>query len=71
MNLFQRLLLRRLCNEVPVDGGEGGGGATAQEPAPEKQDAPANGDTLRLQVQSLVRLMIRPILNQKVMTRSL
>ncbi|AMG65719.1 TPA: peptidase [Providencia stuartii] len=45
MNLFQRLLLRRLCNEVPVDGGEGGGGATAQEPAPEKQDAPANGDT--------------------------
>lgn len=45
MNLFQRLLFRRLCNEVSVDGGEGGGGAPAQEPAPAKQDAPANGDT--------------------------
>ncbi|MEY0065898.1 peptidase [Providencia hangzhouensis] len=44
MNLFQRLLFRRLCNEVSVDGGEGGGGAPAQEPAPAKQDAPANGD---------------------------
>lgn len=44
MNLFQRLLFRRLCNEVSVDGGEGGGGAAAQEPAPAKQDAPANGD---------------------------
>ncbi|WP_272568126.1 peptidase [Providencia sp. PROV255] len=44
MNLFQRLLFRRLCNEVPVDGGEGGGGAPAQEPVPAKQDAPANGD---------------------------
>lgn len=44
MNLFQRLLFRRLCNEVPVDGGEGAGGAPAQEPAPAKQDAPANGD---------------------------
>ncbi|MCG9940519.1 peptidase [Providencia rettgeri] len=45
MNLFQRLLFRRLCNEVSVDGGEGGGGASAQEPAPAKQDTPANGDT--------------------------
>ncbi|EPO8223899.1 peptidase [Providencia rettgeri] len=45
MNLFQRLLFRRLCNEVPVDGGEGGGGAPTQEPAPAKQYAPANGDT--------------------------
>ncbi|EOA5628246.1 peptidase [Providencia rettgeri] len=44
MNLFQRLLFRRLCNEVSVDGGEGGGGAPEQEPAPAKQDAPANGD---------------------------
>lgn len=44
MNLFQRLVFRRLCNEVSVDGGEGGGGASAQEPAPAKQDAPANGD---------------------------
>lgn len=44
MNIFQRLLFRRLCNEVPVDGGEGGGGAPAQEPAPAKQDAPANSD---------------------------
>ncbi|MEX9782748.1 peptidase [Providencia manganoxydans] len=44
MNLFQRLLFRRLCNEVPVDGGEGGSGAPAQEPAPAKQNAPANGD---------------------------
>lgn len=44
MNLFQRLVFRRLCNEVSVDGGEGGGGAPAQEPAPAKQDAPASGD---------------------------
>ncbi|MBC5790647.1 peptidase [Providencia sp. JUb39] len=44
MNLFQRLLFRRLCNEVSVDGGEGGGGAPAQEPAPAKQDAPASRD---------------------------
>ena len=44
MNLFQRLLFRRLCNEVPVDGGEGGSGAPAQDPAPAKQEAPANGD---------------------------
>ncbi|WP_105668961.1 peptidase [Cronobacter dublinensis] len=27
MNLFQRLLFRRLCNEQPADGGAGGGGA--------------------------------------------
>ncbi|EMB0751324.1 peptidase [Providencia rettgeri] len=45
MNLFQRLLFRRLCNEVSDDGGEGGGGAPAQEPAPAKQEVPANGDT--------------------------
>ncbi|EMB3084236.1 peptidase [Providencia huaxiensis] len=44
MNLFQRLVFRRLCNEVSVDGGEGGSGAPAQEPAPAKQEAPANGD---------------------------
>ncbi|WP_368913933.1 peptidase [Providencia sp. 1701011] len=44
MNLFQRLLFRRLCNEVPVGGGEGGGGAPAQEPAPAKQDVPASSD---------------------------
>lgn len=44
MNLFQRLVFRRLCNEAPVDGGEGGGGAPAQESAPAKQDAPANSD---------------------------
>ncbi|WP_272657399.1 peptidase [Providencia sp. PROV118] len=44
MNLFQRLVFRRLCNEVSVDGGEGGGGAPAQEPAPAKQDAPASSD---------------------------
>ncbi|MEW2741001.1 peptidase [Providencia rettgeri] len=44
MNLFQRLLFRRLCNEVPVDGGEGGGGAPTQDPEPAKQDASANGD---------------------------
>lgn len=44
MNLFQRLLFRRLCNEVSVDGGEGGGGAPAQETAPAKQEAPASSD---------------------------
>lgn len=43
MNLFQRLVFRRLCNEVSEHGGEGSG-APAQEPAPAKQDAPANGD---------------------------
>ncbi|MEX6002051.1 peptidase [Providencia vermicola] len=44
MNLFQRILFRRLCSEAPVDGGEGGSGAPAQEPAPAKQDTPSTGD---------------------------
>lgn len=45
MNLFQRLVFRRLCNEVSVDGGEGGGGAPAQEPAPANGDNPAPAGT--------------------------
>lgn len=44
MNLFQRLVFRRLCNEVSEHGGESGGGAPAQEPAPAKQEAPSTGD---------------------------
>ncbi|WOC01657.1 MULTISPECIES: peptidase [unclassified Providencia] len=45
MNLFQRLVFRRLCNEVSVDGGEGGSGAPAQEPAPASGDNPALAGT--------------------------
>ncbi|ECF1703348.1 peptidase, partial [Salmonella enterica subsp. enterica] len=32
MNLFQRLLNRRLCSEAPADGGEGGGGSGGGAP---------------------------------------
>lgn len=39
MNLFERLIYRRLCSETPADGGEGGGG-TAPAAA---VDTPADG----------------------------
>ncbi|GKX40041.1 peptidase [Pectobacterium carotovorum subsp. carotovorum] len=43
MNLFERLLMRRLCEEAPVDGGPGGGGPYADAPAADKPaDAPAD-----------------------------
>lgn len=34
MNLFQRLLMRRLMSESPADGGEGGAPAAGTDPAP-------------------------------------
>ncbi|QDL30761.1 peptidase [Serratia liquefaciens] len=37
MNLFERLIYRRLCNEAPPEGGDGGGAA------PAATDAPAGG----------------------------
>lgn len=39
MNLFERLMYRRLCNEQPADGGAAP--AAASEPAPESGDNPA------------------------------
>ncbi|TAI99813.1 peptidase [Pectobacterium versatile] len=43
MNLFERLLMRRLCEEAPVDGGPGGGGPSSDAPAADKPaDAPAD-----------------------------
>lgn len=53
MNLFQQLLMRRLCSEAPAEGGDGGGGgpaATANSSAAPVGDAtnptgtPAEGD---------------------------
>jgi len=42
MNLFERLLYRRLCAEASPDGGDGGGAAPAgAEPAPASDPAPA------------------------------
>lgn len=32
MNIFERLLMRRLCNEAPVDGGDAGAPAAEQTP---------------------------------------
>ncbi|EJD6081627.1 peptidase [Providencia rettgeri] len=43
MNLFQRLLFRRLCNEVPVDGGEGAA-ATTTETTAVKTETSTTGD---------------------------
>lgn len=44
MNLFQRLLYRRLCSEAPVDGGDGGGGGATEpgtgEPSGQPQTVP-------------------------------
>ncbi|EJD6539147.1 TPA: peptidase [Providencia rettgeri] len=43
MNLFQRLVFRRLCNEVPVDGGEGSA-ATTTETTAVKTETSTTGD---------------------------
>ncbi|ELU1437137.1 peptidase [Providencia rettgeri] len=43
MNLFQRLLFRRLCNEVSVDGGEGAA-ATTTETTAVKTETSTTGD---------------------------
>ncbi len=32
MNIFERLLMRRLCSEAPVDGGDAGAPAADQTP---------------------------------------
>lgn len=45
MNLFQRLLMRRLMSEAPADGGEGGAPATVADPAP-VAEAPAEAGNL-------------------------
>ncbi|MEX9224259.1 peptidase [Providencia rettgeri] len=43
MNLFQRLVFRRLCNEVSVDGGEGAAAATTETTAV-KTETSTTGD---------------------------
>lgn len=43
MNLFQRLVFRRLCNEVSVDGGEGAA-ATTTETSAVKTETSTTGD---------------------------
>lgn len=53
MNLFQQLLMRRLCSEAPAEGGDGGGGGPAATPdtsaatagdVTNPADTPAEGD---------------------------
>lgn len=45
MNIFQRLLMRRLCSEAPVDGGDAGAPAatTGGEPVPAGQEGTPEG----------------------------
>ncbi|EBR8884974.1 peptidase [Salmonella enterica subsp. enterica serovar Ohio] len=50
MNLFERLLYRRLCNEQPADGGAAPAASepapgTGDNPAPAGEPAPKEGDT--------------------------
>ncbi|EGE2237677.1 peptidase [Shigella dysenteriae] len=50
MNLFERLLYRRLCNEQPVDGGAAPAASepapgTGDNPAPAGEPAPKEGET--------------------------
>ncbi|HGE8494718.1 TPA: peptidase [Serratia marcescens] len=45
MNLFERLIYRRLCSETPVDGGEGGGGTTPAAAVDTPADGTASGDS--------------------------
>lgn len=45
MNLFERLMLHRLCSEAPVDGGEGGGGTTPAAAVDTQVDGTASGDS--------------------------
>ena len=44
MNLFERLMHHRLCNETPADGGEGGGGTTPAAAVDTPADGTASGD---------------------------
>ncbi|MEG7366316.1 peptidase [Serratia marcescens] len=44
MNLFERLIYRRLCSEAPVDGGEGGGGTTPAAAVDTPADGTDSGD---------------------------
>lgn len=45
MNIFERLLMRRMCSEAPVDGGDAGAPAatTGTEPAPAGQEGAPEG----------------------------
>lgn len=45
MNLFERLIYRRLFNEAPPEGGEGGGGATPAAIVDTPADGTASGDS--------------------------
>lgn len=45
MNLFERLIYRRLCSETPADGGEGGGGTTPAAAVDTPADGTASGDS--------------------------
>ncbi|HID9280219.1 TPA: peptidase [Serratia marcescens] len=44
MNLFERLIYRRLCSETPADGGEGGGGTTPAATGDTPAEGAASGD---------------------------
>ena len=50
MNLWQKLIMRRLYNEQHSEGGEGGGGTatelTQETSATDKNEPPANSDDL-------------------------
>lgn len=45
MNLLERLIYRRLCSEIPADGGEGGGGTTPAATVDTPPDGAASGDS--------------------------
>ena len=45
MNLFERLIYRRLCNEAPPEGGESGGGAAPAAAVDTPEDGTASGDS--------------------------
>jgi len=45
MNLFERLIYRRLCSETPADGGDGGGGTTPAAVVDTPGDGTASGDS--------------------------
>ncbi|MFN1147038.1 peptidase [Serratia liquefaciens] len=45
MNLFERLIYRRLCSEASPEGGEGGGGTTPAAAVDTPADGTASGDS--------------------------
>ncbi|MDW5502458.1 hypothetical protein R6Y99_21915 [Pseudomonas lundensis] len=45
MNLFERLIYRRLCSEASPEGGEGGGGTTPAADVDTPADGTASGDS--------------------------